>query len=247
MPFVLRILGSERISTRLRASLLEIDQTIPAWPQLASAVALGGGLAAEAVRRILLGQEAPSGRYYFDLEEALNPRPGWAPMVPSTWARSAVLAPLSSIPAPEAAVSLDKDLVRRFVSQACLAPSGGNAQPWLWRWDDRTLALFRDPGRSSGLIDFEHTGSYVPLGAAAESLRLAARNEGLETLVRRFPDSGSSIHTASFHFFEAPVAGVEERWGDSLSVHLGARHTNRGLGDGRPLATCALDMLTAAV
>lgn len=247
VPFVLRILGSDRLSTRLRASMFEIDQTIEAWPQLASAVALGGGLGAEAVRRILLKQAAPSGRYRFDVEAALDPSSSYVPPQRCTWAPAAVLAPRPSKPAPPEAVCLDRDLVRRLVAQACLAPSGGNAQPWLWRWDDRSLSLFRDPGRSSGLIDFELGGSYVALGAAAESLRLASRSEGLETLVRPFPDSGSAVHTATFHFLDTPAAGVDEPWGEGLIDHLEARHTNRSLGDGRPLPQSALDALTAAV
>jgi molybdopterin/thiamine biosynthesis adenylyltransferase len=57
VPYVLKIIGSDSISTRLRASLLEVEQSIATWPQLASSVAMGGAVAADVVRRILLRQQ----------------------------------------------------------------------------------------------------------------------------------------------------------------------------------------------
>jgi len=71
LPIVLRINGAETLSTRLRASMVEIGQTLSTWPQLASAVTLGGGVATEAVRRILLHDNAPSGRYFLDVEDMM--------------------------------------------------------------------------------------------------------------------------------------------------------------------------------
>lgn len=65
---VMQILGGEsRISSRMAASLAEIGRTIKTWPQLASAVALGGALVTEAARRILLDEFRDSGRYSVDL------------------------------------------------------------------------------------------------------------------------------------------------------------------------------------
>lgn len=56
LPYILQILGADTVSTRLRASMLEIDQTISTWPQLGSEVGHGGAAAAWCARRILLGQ-----------------------------------------------------------------------------------------------------------------------------------------------------------------------------------------------
>ncbi|WP_239115847.1 ThiF family adenylyltransferase [Planotetraspora kaengkrachanensis] len=66
VPFVLALLDERRISRRLAASLPEIARTVSSWPQLASGAALGGAIATDAARRILLGEKAPSGRYYAD-------------------------------------------------------------------------------------------------------------------------------------------------------------------------------------
>src|SRR5690606_36334646 len=72
LPYILPIVGIETMSTRLKASAIEIGQTISTWPQLASAVAFGGGMAADVSRRVLLGQFNQSGRYFIDLEELIG-------------------------------------------------------------------------------------------------------------------------------------------------------------------------------
>lgn len=71
MQTVLQIAGGEQISERGKASLPEIGKTISTWPQLGSAVMLGGGAAADTARRLLLGGNIPSGRYYVDLDDII--------------------------------------------------------------------------------------------------------------------------------------------------------------------------------
>jgi hypothetical protein len=66
LPYMLPIAGVETLSTRMKASAIEIGQTINTWPQLASAVTLGGGITADISRRILLDQYRSSGRYFVD-------------------------------------------------------------------------------------------------------------------------------------------------------------------------------------
>jgi hypothetical protein len=68
VDLILAMVDRERISPQLAASIPQIGRTLSSWPQLASGVALGGALCAEAARRILLGQPRPSGRFYTDLE-----------------------------------------------------------------------------------------------------------------------------------------------------------------------------------
>jgi hypothetical protein len=71
IPVMLQMLGVENISLRAKASMIEVEQTINTWPQLASSVALGGAVGADVSRRILLDQYHDSGRYYIDLEELI--------------------------------------------------------------------------------------------------------------------------------------------------------------------------------
>jgi molybdopterin/thiamine biosynthesis adenylyltransferase len=72
VPIVLRIIGAESMSRRMAASLVDIETSLKTWPQLASAVALGGGLNTDVARRVALGGFRASGRYYVDLEEAVS-------------------------------------------------------------------------------------------------------------------------------------------------------------------------------
>jgi molybdopterin/thiamine biosynthesis adenylyltransferase len=74
VPHVLRIVGTETVSRGLRASMSEVGRTIPAWPQLASAVALGGAMVTDVARRMLLGCDVPSGRNYIDLQATVASR-----------------------------------------------------------------------------------------------------------------------------------------------------------------------------
>lgn len=72
LPYILAIHPMETLSESLRLSLGEIGKSIKTWPQLASAVSLGGGLACDTSRRILLKQFMFSGRFFVDLEKLIN-------------------------------------------------------------------------------------------------------------------------------------------------------------------------------
>lgn len=73
VDLILAMVDAERISPELRASFGELGRTLSSWPQLASGVALGGALTAEAARRILLGAECVSGRFYVDFADLITP------------------------------------------------------------------------------------------------------------------------------------------------------------------------------
>jgi molybdopterin/thiamine biosynthesis adenylyltransferase len=72
LELVTSIVGPETLSSRARASLAEVGRTLATWPQLASAVMQGGGVTAAVARRILLGEEVPSGRYFVDADEIVS-------------------------------------------------------------------------------------------------------------------------------------------------------------------------------
>lgn len=68
LALLLRIVDESRLSPAMTDALGRIGRTLSSWPQLASGVMLGGALVADTARRILLGDDVPSGRYYVDLE-----------------------------------------------------------------------------------------------------------------------------------------------------------------------------------
>ncbi|WP_344880027.1 ThiF family adenylyltransferase [Allokutzneria multivorans] len=72
VDLILAMVDAGRISPELRASFDELGKTLSSWPQLASGVALGGALTAEAARRALLGADCPSGRFYVDFAELIT-------------------------------------------------------------------------------------------------------------------------------------------------------------------------------
>jgi molybdopterin/thiamine biosynthesis adenylyltransferase len=67
-----------QLSPAMAAALDQLGRTLTSWPQLASGTALGGALATDTARRILLGRPMPSGRYYVDLERLIG-TPGGTP------------------------------------------------------------------------------------------------------------------------------------------------------------------------
>lgn len=72
LPVVMKIISAENISERLKFSMNEYGKTIVSWPQLSSAVFLGGAITTEACRQILLKQTTLSGRLYFDIDLAIK-------------------------------------------------------------------------------------------------------------------------------------------------------------------------------
>ena len=72
IPYILKMVGAETMSTRLKASMTEVGKSINTWPQLASSVTLGGAATTDVCRRILLDQFHDSGRYYVDLDEIIG-------------------------------------------------------------------------------------------------------------------------------------------------------------------------------
>jgi hypothetical protein len=64
IPYVMDIVGSRGLSSRTRSSLDHIGKTLKSWPQLASAVTRGAGVAADMARQILLNHSTTSGRFY---------------------------------------------------------------------------------------------------------------------------------------------------------------------------------------
>jgi molybdopterin/thiamine biosynthesis adenylyltransferase/nitroreductase len=248
IPYVLRIIGAGTISTRLRASLMEIDQTISTWPQLASSVAMGGAVAGDVARRILLGQHTASGRFFVDVDsavpdspvEAIDAQPAHQPEAHS------IRTPLRSSHAAEGR-EIPIEQVRRLVTAAAAAPSGGNAQPWHWIWRDRGLHLFLDARHSRSLLDFQSLASVAALGAASENLVLAAHEDGLGVRLTPFPDAAQPSLVAFFTFGERNGSADEPADADPLAAWIDRRATNRRNANRQRIAEDAFTALQAAV
>lgn len=234
VPFVLKILGEDRISPRFAASLFEIKQTITTFPQLASGVTLGAGVSTDTARRILLGEFNSSGRYYVDLDAIM--RDGNSellakehPMVAET--SSETLAPVQLGLTVRSTETLSASEVRAIVEHGILAPSGGNCQPWRFVFRDGHLVFLHDIERSRSLLDFQNTASYLAFGAVVENMSLAAAAVGRACHVRLFPHPENPLFVCEATF--SPSSSCHDQ--PDLLEHVPLRVTNRKLGKRVPL------------
>jgi len=187
VPVILQMLGVDNISSRAKASMVEVQQSINTWPQLASSVALGGAAGADACRRILLDQFRGSGRYYIDFDEIVNDQSTSTakfdrsnPYKPLSKDEMQTLAKQVSVEVNALDTIPSEQVIQDLVNAACAAPSTGNDQPWKWLYHQGTLYLFHDEHRSFSFGDFRKIASYISFGAAYENLNIHALKQGLE-------------------------------------------------------------------
>ncbi len=242
---VVRVLDAQMLSTRIAASMLEVDSSISSWPQLASDVILGGASTAVAIRRFALGMPLPSGRRYVDLQRAVAdpdrevPLPSEDARLPGTFPELGAAHPDKVDDVPE--------LASYLVQNATLAPSGGNVQPWHFYWDSDRLWVTHDPGRSRNLLDGRLHATYLALGAAVENIVIAAAERGLVADVHAFPRAGDTTVAAEVRF--EPVGDSERaelREVARLMPLVAERQTNRKLGPRVPLADADAAALVGA-
>ncbi|MBT6119943.1 Rv1355c family protein [bacterium] len=202
IPLVLDILGINDASDRLKSSMLEIEQSINSWPQLASSVSNGAGITTHVSRRLLLSTPTPSGRYYFDIDKELDknqPRlteKSFTPPIKSNpsednltdkpeleYAKNIIIEQKISTTVP-----IIKSKISDCINCANQAPSGGNIQPWKWIIHDNLVFLFIDKSRAGIFLDVNYLASHLALGAASENFLIAARKNEM-TFETIYPDA----------------------------------------------------------
>jgi len=247
IPHVLSILDGSRVSPELVASLFEVGETIHTWPQLASAVALGGAVVTDVARRLLLGTFTASGRFYVDLGELVADATAEQSIIETPVRVSDPPAPDLAPPAFVPAGPVGRDEARYLAAHAALAPSGGNAQPWRFVFRGGVCDGVLDLRGAESALDPDAMGSVLALGAAAENLVLAAAAIGLAADVEPFPDglpSGTAVPDGTVvfraHLRRAPaVRAPELDW-------VGRRSTNRRQAAPQPLTPYQITSLSAA-
>lgn len=227
VPYMLPIFGMDTISKRLKASMVEIGETIHTWPQLATSVAMGGALAADTVRRIFLDQFHESGRYFIDLDQLIQDKnqPGYH-FEPEKFSFPS-LKPESLVHEARHALNelgwetggLKEDDLDPLITLASMAPSAGNNQPWKWVSLNGHLFLFHEKSRTYSWTDYDDSLAYLSLGACSESLKLAAERMGYA--VEMYP-VGKNQLVAAFKIKSEPGKKASE-----LAMGLEMRCTNR--------------------
>ncbi|MFT6243818.1 MAG: hypothetical protein ACJA0U_000084 [Salibacteraceae bacterium] len=236
IPYIMPMLGETTISTKLKASMLEIEQTLTTWPQLAADVTLGGAVAANVYRRIILDEFHDSGRYFVDMDELICDESedtneaieAFGSEMPLSWATCAEIIEKTHVEIIENAYFPNQAEINQIIEAALLAPSGGNAQPWKWLSNEKTLFLFKDQFQSDTLLDYGGKAAFIGLGAALENLQLKASEIGHDTHINSLYFDNKPL-VCSIQF--TPNANAK----DELSRFIGTRRTNRGLAKSAPI------------
>ena len=245
LPYILAFAGVETLSVRMKASAVEVGQTISTWPQLASAVIMGGGITADVCRRVLLGQFHRSGRFFIDLEELIGdpkkPLQKFAYLKKSLSETEMAQEAKRVVTDRDGKWIPDPTQIEELVKAAVAAPSPGNNQPWKWYFDGSTLFLFHDIERSESFGDFDNMASYMALGTAIENVTIKAKSLGIELLEQLFPLKDQPLLVASFSFKKSTPQH------EDLVNHIGKRCTNRRFGDGLGIDAWILSELQKSV
>lgn len=241
IPYMLDVLGFDKTTARLRASMLEMTHTLTTWPQLASAVTMGGGITADVSRRMLLGHFTDSGRYYVDVEQIIGNAPEKVADSEKSFSRTGIkdFAALKKIHSRDGITLSEKEL-RSVIAAAGKAPSFGNLQPWQWVQRGQALVLCNVFHESDILSDPGQLNMAVSCGAAIENAVQQAAILGYGAGVDLFPAKGNEQIVASITF--SKNAGLQ---GQGLADMIAGRHTNRNAGDSKPLEETALSKLSA--
>lgn len=68
---IIQLVGFENASERMIESIMAIGGSIPTWPQLGATATMAGGIVTTAIKKIILGEQVESGRYYISLDDIL--------------------------------------------------------------------------------------------------------------------------------------------------------------------------------
>lgn len=238
IPYIIKMIGAETISTRLKASMLEVEQSINTWPQLASSVTLGGAITTDMCRNIFLNQFNDSGRYYIDIEsiiknqspqavvEEVNNYEGPAPLVLQDLENIA-----SAYVSPVVSTEISNYELQQLIEAACLSPSGGNSQPWKFLYKRNCLYIFHDSYYSYSLLDFNNLGSYIAFGAMLENIEVKASALNLDATPIVFPLEEDRRLIAVISFDKINKQPLFSH----LASVIGTRMTNRNISERVPL------------
>ncbi|MDA1353779.1 MAG: Rv1355c family protein [bacterium] len=252
IPHVLQIIGKDTISKRMKASLVEVEETTTTWPQLSSGVTIGGGITTDITRRLLLNEFTESGRYFVDVADSVANKNEKPTLHSESIAFNTTITHSFN---PEQAAEITKnyndshhqnrchiktDTAQTIIHHAIQAPSGGNCQPWQWGIENNIIFLFHDDSRSKSLLDYNNFASYLALGAAIENASLYCKNNGLEPTIH-FESESEYPLVATLSVNQTTIAPTElER---TLFENMFNRHTNRLTVPSEPIDEAELTSL----
>lgn len=243
LPYILPISGLETISPRMKASMMEIEQSITTWPQLASAVTLGGAITTDVCRRIFLDQYHESGRYFIDIEKLIGDKE-----VEDTKSHQPVfqegisvdrmeeIARTAEVPVAGDHEHLNEETISELVDAAVQAPTGGNSQPWKWYHLNGMLYLFKNIEYHTALVDYHESASAIGLGAATENLIQKAHSLGYDVRVDKVDLQPGSELAAIIRFYKKDAGDNSEAHSkENYAAAIPDRFSNRIIAEKQPI------------
>ena len=107
---------------------------------------------------------------------------------------------------------------------ALLAPSGHNTQPWSFKIQDETIALYADTTRALPVVDPQNRELIISCGTALFNLRIALRHFGYQGKLTTFPNPNNANLLATIQLGKPKPANADEQM---LFEAILQRHTNR--------------------
>jgi len=238
IPYMLDILGLSSTSPRLRASMLEMQQTISTWPQLGSAVTMGGGITADVSRRMLLNHFTDSGRYYVDIDQLIGNKESkdstrvlTGPRTNSSELSLDEMKALAAAVKGESGSDINEKDLEKILEAGIAAPSYGNKQPWKFLFADKKLFLFKNSRLS--FSDAGWQNQLVSIGACMENIILKA--EELEYVVNCNLEA-STLGKELLAVLSFKKNETKKTNSVGLSAFIFERKTNRKPGNGKRIS-----------
>lgn len=114
--------------------------------------------------------------------------------------------------------SLDQGLIERALQKS---PSGNNAKPLNWSWNEKTLLLTHDVSKAQHYLNRGDHASLIALGCALTSIEVAAQVQGFQ-MQARLPNFLEATWTVRIDF-----APTEQKTLQSLAKRMLQRATYR--------------------
>jgi molybdopterin/thiamine biosynthesis adenylyltransferase len=233
LPYIAPILGIDTMSIRLRASALEVGQSISTWPQLGGDVMQGGALCVQYAKQILLKQSNNSFRVYADeMKSAPDLAVSKHRRFSNTEITDAVELVLRHWNLKQSSEQLyvDEDWFRKIVEIGSRASTPGNTQAFKWILQDKIVFLVSDRSFELAFSDNFGFGSQIGLGCILENIDLYCKSQGVNAIFafnKGFVESQPNVLCA-IRFIKASAIHEQSA---SLCDVIYKRETTRTLAD----------------
>ena len=99
---------------------------------------------------------------------------------------------------------MNKELVKKILEAAVMAPSGDNVQPWDFRVSENftQIDLYNLPEKDNSYYNYNQLASYIAHGAVIENIAIASGHLGYKAEINLFPDDGRLNLVASIELIK---------------------------------------------